>query len=464
MKHSRILSMLLLGLLISIHLTPLIFAGSSQTVQTGVRSNATGYANQRKIARSSDGTLHTVYSKDNGTVFHIFHAYSADSGTTWAEEQVSSSAATSFQIYPSIAVDSQDNIHIVWSGYGWGNNTGDPNIQYRVKTSAGWLLQESVTDKDDNQYKPSIAVDSQDNIHVVWYGWGWGSNNETNNIQYRMRDSTTWLVQESVTDKVQGQESPSIAVDSQDNLHVVWRGRVSNTGDPNIQYRVKTSAGWLAQESVTDKDKDQYHPSIAVDSQDNIHVVWFGLGWGDNLSFDNIRYRMRDSIGWQAHEGVTDKDEDQSYPSIAVDSQDNLHVVWYGYGWGSNNETNNIQYCMRDSKGWQQRVGLTDRASTQSYPVLIWAEWPDPPLVRTNVPEKGYSFVYTSEFPEGEHSVIYHASDDLTWGDKETPQPEPVGGELISYHRGAITSLTLLTILISSIVIGVKKQNILIRQ
>jgi len=84
------------------------------------------------------------------------------------------------------------NIHVVWYGKGWGSNTGYYNIQYRKRTSSGWQTQEAVTDKSWDQLNPSIAIDSSDNIHVVWYGKGWGFYTGTYNIQYRKRTSSGW--------------------------------------------------------------------------------------------------------------------------------------------------------------------------------------------------------------------------------------------------------------------------------
>ena len=88
----------------------------------------------------------------------------------------------------------------------------------------------------------------------------------------------------------------------------------------------------------------------------------------------------------------------------------------------------NIQYRVKTSSGWQAQVGLTDLAYNQGLPNLIWAEWPDPSVVRTDVPETGYALVYTGQDAAG-YKVVYYASEDLTWGVKA---PEAVvGGTLL---------------------------------
>ena len=160
----------------------------SYTVKTGALSDSTQANSQRKLARTSDGTLWCVYHRISGSYRQIFASYSTDDGETWTEEAVTSASYN--QYHPAIAIDSQDNIHVVWRGLGWGTNTNYTNIRYRKRTSSGWQSHEAVTDKNKHQYHPSIAIDSNDNVHVVWGGAGWGTNNNYDNIQYRKRTSS----------------------------------------------------------------------------------------------------------------------------------------------------------------------------------------------------------------------------------------------------------------------------------
>ena len=382
----------------------------SYTVKSGALNDSTTRNIQRKLARTSNGTLWCVYHRSDGTYNQIYASYSTNEGETWVEERVTN--ATDHQYRPSIAIDSNDNIHVVWYGRSWGTNPSCVNIQYRKRTSSGWQAQEAITDKSDNQYYPSIAIDSNDNIHIVWYGPGWGTNTKYSDIQYRKRTSAGWQAQEAVTDKSDVQYYASIAIDSSDNIHVVWCGKGwgTNTGCYNIRYRKRTSSGWQTQEAITDKGDSQYAPSIAVDSNDNIHVVWLGLGWEPNPDYCNIRYRKRTSSGWQTQEAVTNKNNGQYYPSIAIDSNDNIHVVWCGYGWGTNTGRYNIQYRKRTSAGWQTQIGLTDASVHQYYPNLIWALHPTVSGVKTNRSKSGYAFVWVDET-----TLKFYKSSDLNF-------------------------------------------------
>ena len=187
-------------------------------------------------------------------------------------------------------------------------------------------------------------------------------------------------------------------------------------------------------------------------SKDIVHVVWYGYGWGYYYYYGSIHYRVRTSSGWQPQEAVTDKNAHQYSPAVAVDSKDNVHVVWSGSGWGNSPSYGNIQYNLRTPGGvWQTQVGLTDLAYYQQYPVLIWAEWPDPPVVRTDVPRTGYALVYSGLDATG-YKVVYLASSDLTWGTKL-----PVGGTVVAMPSAPVLVLAAFLAAISAVYIAMRR-------
>ncbi|MBN2187599.1 MAG: DUF2341 domain-containing protein [Dehalococcoidia bacterium] len=153
----------------------------------GIRgySNWVGIGGQRSTARTSDGTLHCVYTA-TGTD-SIYYSYSSDGGQTWSEGI--DIDGVGYESYASaIAIDSSDNLHVAWYGGGSPSVPGCAfNIQYRQRAAAGtWGSVEHVTDVASYQDDPSVAVDSHDSIHVVWEGSG---------IQYRQKTSAGWQVQ-----------------------------------------------------------------------------------------------------------------------------------------------------------------------------------------------------------------------------------------------------------------------------
>lgn len=87
-------------------------------------NGGTNFNNARQFVRDSVGNLYFPYSGFSGTS-QIFVAKSTDNGNTWSD--IGGAPIQTIegyhQQYPSIAVDSQNNLHVVWCGTDSGNPT-----------------------------------------------------------------------------------------------------------------------------------------------------------------------------------------------------------------------------------------------------------------------------------------------------------------------------------------------------
>lgn len=171
--------------------------------------------------------------------------------TSWATP-VRISTATGMdgasQWYPSIAVDSRDDLHAVWPG----RASGYPLDQiWYAKYTTGWVTPiriSTLTDMEDHdQYFPSIAADSGDCLHVVWYGQAPGFVDSLQQIWYA-KYVTSWStpIRISTATGMDGyqQAAPSIAADSNDYLHVVWRGKATGYIDNDKVWYAKYETSW----------------------------------------------------------------------------------------------------------------------------------------------------------------------------------------------------------------------------
>lgn len=329
----------------------------SYPIQTGCYAN-TGDISTRQVVRTLNGDLHCVYIRNIGT-YQICYSKSDDEGETWTETVLSSGSY--YHYYPSIAVDSNDHLHVVWHG----PHAGSPSygqIQYRKYTDS-WQTVEYLTSEGVSQTSPTIAVDSNDYLHVVWQG--------DKQIWYK-KYTDSWGSIENIVSEEDTQSDPSIAVDSNDYLHVVWRGNVGVPVYKQIRY-IKYTDSWGEVEDLTSEDDDQNIPSIAVDSNDHLHVVWHGEH-ADSPDHRHIRYKKY-TDSWQSIVNLTSGDYEQYSPSLAVDSNDYLHVVWYGKHSGSTTYWQ-IRY-IKYTDSWGSIENLTSASSNQRFPILLWSLWPN---------------------------------------------------------------------------------------
>ncbi len=397
---------------------------ATYVVKTGTALDSTGYNESRNMARLSDGTLVCVYHRSDGTRNQIYYAYSEDGGETWTEEAVTAATGTNHQYNPSVAVDSNDNVYVVWRGLGWGTYTAKYNIRYRKRTAGGWQAHEAVCDVNGDNYSSAIAVDSAGNVHVAWHGYGHGVNTGNLNVQYRKR-TDSWQAQEAVTDEANDQYYCTIAIDSAGNVHLAWHGYGwdSYPARRQIEYRKRTDS-WQAREAVTDVNNHQVEPNIALDSNDHVHVCWHGY---DGSNYE-IFYRKR-TDSWQSQESVTSQGGaiQQFGASVEVDSYDDVYVAWHGLGWGTNTGNYNIQVSKRTggTPPWPATpTGVTDRAYDNRYAQMIWGNYPEVGGVKTNVPKVGSALVFSGQIVTG-YQVEYHASDDLEFQSAPAPAGMP---------------------------------------
>lgn len=238
---------------------------------------------------------------------------------------------------PQVGVDGTGNSYIVWYG-----TSGDDQGIYWAKITENGTIEKIIkaSTYEDNQvsddYDPHIAVDSEGNSHVVWYG----VTRNDSAIYWAKIDPSGMLedVQEISTRKDGAKASarnPRIGTDTKGNSYVTWQAaggsnqdiyfvKIDDSGIPGVVQLISTH-----KDNVTHND---YNPHIAVDQEGNSYVVWYGYDGNDQ----EIYWVSIDSAGAPGEVAkvsthVDNRDLDDYNPHIAVDQEGNSYVVWNGF-------------------------------------------------------------------------------------------------------------------------------------
>lgn len=363
------------------------------------------HCSERKLARTSDGTLHCVYFRLEGSYHRIYYSYSTNEGITWTEEPEPLSPPSQDCRHPCVAVDQDDNIHVAWS---WWRAPAGPSwhatIQYRVKT-ANWQEIEPnvITGYHDH---PSLAIDSEGVVHLAVGGHGGGAYHCAR-VQYlkKVTPSSDWSTPPYPVSSSCWAALPELVVDKDDNIHVLYAHSPKYGPYYGLRYRKKVGGDWEGEETVQEDDEHWSCGSMALDSDGNVYVVY------NNHDTGCIKIRKRTSGGWQTPGDVYLPDGySQHSPVVSIDKNNNIHVVWSGKHVNSPNchQIRYREYPLDGSPPQDITCALVD----QENPNLIWAWWPVVDDVSTNIPKTGFAFVW-NDGP----IIKFYKSADLEWDD-----------------------------------------------
>jgi len=146
------------------------------TFGTNVRVDDTGSStsDQRdpSIATDPNGNIYVAWADNrDDSSGDIYLAKSTDGGNSF-ETNVrvdDTGLSTGAQHYPSIVIDTNGNIYVVWIDYRNGNS----DIYFAKSTDGGNSFETNVRVDDTGssiveQLNPSIATDQNGNIYIVW--------------------------------------------------------------------------------------------------------------------------------------------------------------------------------------------------------------------------------------------------------------------------------------------------------
>jgi hypothetical protein len=354
------------------------------------------------VAVDSNGVIHVVWQDGTNGVWGIDYEimyvnFTSDEG--WSNVTVISDGYNGtywnvgYSADPVIKVDSQDRLHVVFEDGTDGIWGTDYEIMYVSYTpTSGWSNVTIISDGYNgsywnygNSYDASIAVDDEDNVHVVWYDYTdgvWGSDTE---IMYAMYEQGIgWSNATVISDGYGGSywndaasDHPKIALDS-DDIHVVWEDETDGLwgNDVEIMYTKYTEGiGWSNASVVSDGYGGSYwndgyseYPAIAC-TDDEIHIVWHDNtvgAWGSDYEIMDVKYDS--SSGWSNVSVISDgyagsywNDEYSYYPEIVADYNGNFHLVWHDNTdgiWGLDVEIMYVNHT--NLQGWSNVSVISD--------------------------------------------------------------------------------------------------------
>ncbi len=289
-----------------------------------------------------DGNMHVVwedYRSGNGDIYYV--KLDPEGNKLTNDAKISNDSAPSRN--PTICVDHDDHIYIVWEDI--ENGTSEllfAKLWYYV---GNITFQENglrVSDSDPaNSMEPDVAVDATGNLSLVWTDARQDSGNGNLEIYYKRltSDGAALTADTRITGDVGVSERPSIDIDSANNAHVVWYDfRDSDDGiviNHGVFYRkLAINGAPLTTERRITFASPESVPDIAVDTDGNVHVTFDD----DRYESFDIFYTLLDNNGITIldDKNISPKDPTESrVPRMALSDSNAVDVVWQDAASGS---------------------------------------------------------------------------------------------------------------------------------
>ncbi len=272
----------------------------------------------------------------------------ASNGTKIGGEFQVNTYTSNDQRYPSVSSDADGDFIAVWeSGVSSGSDSSSSSIQGQRYASDGSTVGfefQVNTYTTDNQFRPSVASDSDGDFVVVWTSEGSSGTDTGFSIQgqrYASNGSTVGGEFQVNTYTSSDQVRPKVAMDADGDFVVVWQSAGSSGTDAGIavlgqRYASDGTAAGSEFQINTSIASSQITPFVSMDDDGDTVAVWASQdSAGDDSSSFSVqgqRYASDGSTIGDEFQVNTYTFSYQWYPAVSMDADDDFVVVWASNG------------------------------------------------------------------------------------------------------------------------------------
>ncbi len=197
-----------------------------------------------------------------------------------------------------------------------------------------WSLPVNISNSTITSYKPKVLQDRSGNVYALWLDSDFTSQYK---LYFSKLENEVWSSPQPIisSDKYSPLYDFDFTIDSQNQIHLVYTQTVSGSGYI-VHYIFYNGTEWSNPQKVC----QGFSPSIEVDSNDKVHIVY--------SSFSDIFYSNLDGTNWSSPVNVSDDgqlygDYTSGAKAIRIDKSGNIHIAWAKYNFG-------IMYTKFDGK------------------------------------------------------------------------------------------------------------------
>ena len=199
-----------------------------------------------------------------------------------------------------------------------------------------WETPINISNLPSTSYRPKTIVDSLGNVYVFWLH---SDFNSQYNIYYAKLENGIWSAPQRIVanDNYHTIYDFDVDIDNQNHIFLAFTQYLSGTGYA-VYYMSYDGNNW----SLPTKLADGSYPSLAIDSNNKVHLVY--------SSANDIYYTVFNGTSWStpyniSNDGNLYEDNTNGIKTIRVDANNNIHVAWSKWNYG-------IMYTKFDGTSW----------------------------------------------------------------------------------------------------------------
>lgn len=316
----------------------LVFSAAKQALpqESSWKTEEVGHGVASSMALDGDSNLHIVYLTADAQLMYGFRAANS---TKWYSVQILPSTHAAQNVYPRIAVDSQNRPRVC---------VAIGKLQYLSYESGSWRTEEVDPDAGTLSYHCSIALAKDGTPHIIWYHEFLPGGKQFSHVRHAELADGLWVVR-SIDGGISGKWN-SMVIDSKGYPEVTY-SQWSTGGD--IRFASWNGKDWKIEAMPSDSkstdlklsdsksgDVRGYDNSLALAKDGSPHISYF-----DESS---LRYAHRKDGKWVV-EKVTDISAQYDFyrgsTAMLLDSHENPHIVYGDFG--------AVKHAYWNGKEWQ---------------------------------------------------------------------------------------------------------------
>jgi hypothetical protein len=333
--------------------------------------NTTGDDMYPVIASDNSGNVYVAYYT-NGAISGginygqqdiVIIKFDTNGNLLWTSQSPIINTDTN-DLTPFIAIDTSGNVYVTY--YSAGTVSGGTNLssQYDIVVAkfntngiVQWVVQPATLNTTSSEASGGIKVDSAGNIYISYYTQGGTVSGGVNTLnissivvaKLNNNGNIIWVRQTEAMNALANSFYPDLAIDSNGNVYVTYvtSGTVSGgerfftvTNDV-VVFKLNSDGNlqWIKQSKLFNTLYTDRGPRVAVGPSGNVYIAYTssgtvsgGINNGGDGGYDDLIIFALDTNGnliFTKQELVMNTIRDENYPSIAIDSNENIFVTYH---------------------------------------------------------------------------------------------------------------------------------------